>query len=179
LAFLFKLFGAIMAKPSKQKISLQDSDWDQLFPSKSFTIASTSIQVAPLSLEEISKVLNKLSSLADSLSDLNLGDGDGIAESGLSKEAGISVLSLVSTIMERSPDILSDISGLDEEDVKGLPLGTAVELFNFCLEVNISSQESLIKNLSKLGDQMARFTGNSQQKVTPRATIPLADSSNS
>lgn len=168
-----------MAKPSKQKIRLQDSDWDQLFPGKPFNIASTEIQVVPLSLQEISSVLAKLSLLADAIEGLDLDKVDTGSET-LTTEKGINVLNLVAIIMDKSPDILSDMSGVDVEDIQGLPLGTAVELFSFCLEVNIESQESLIKNLNKLGGKMAAFTGGTQKAApTQRATIPLADSSSS
>jgi hypothetical protein len=174
MAYFFKLIGVFMAKPAKQKVKLQDSDWEQLFPGKSFTIASTQVDIVPLSLQEISVVLAKLSDLANSLDSLNLTTA--VVEEGVTPEAGLNILNLVSIIMDESPDILSDMSGVDVEDIKSLPLGTAVELFTFCLEVNIDSQESLVKNLSKLGDKVATFTGGTQKSAqTQRATIPLAN----
>ena len=156
-----------MSKPIKQKVKLQESDWAALFPTKSFVIGTTTITIAPLSIEELSSVLNKLALISDKiqedLPETNLEDG--VAKS------SITILNLVNVIMENSPDILSDIANIEVDDIQSLPLDKALELFNFCLDVNIESQDSLVKNFAALGEKIQKFMGNQSQ--TPLTQIPL------
>jgi hypothetical protein len=171
-----------MAKPSKQKTRLQESDWAALFPSKSYMIGTSTIDIAPLSIQELSLVLNKLVQISDKISD-SLNDSESVDpidmeldESLISKnnaKTSLNVLNLVKIVMEESPDILSDISGIDVEDVKALPLDIALDLFNFCLDVNIESQDSLIKNFNGLGDRLSKFTGT--KPASSQTRIPLAN----
>lgn len=163
-----------MAKPFKQKVRLQDSDWASLFPSKKYVIGATEIEVSPLSIEELASILDKLSAISDKIQEAvpsleNLEDS--VAKSSLT------VIELVKIIMQESPDILSDLASVDVEDIKSLPLDKALDLFNFCLDVNIESQDSLIKNFNGLGDRLSQFMGN--KPASSQTRIPLASSSNS
>lgn len=154
-----------MAKPTSAKVKLIESDWDALFPSKQFVIGTSKIDIAPLSIEELASVLNKLSEISDKIQE-NV-PSDDLAE-GLTKSS-VTIINLVRVIMQESPDILSDISNIDVDDVRGLPLDKALELFNFCLDVNIESQESLIKNFEGLATRMTQFMGN--KKTTSPAPL--------
>jgi hypothetical protein len=148
-------------KPARQRTKLGDSDWTSLFPVKQYTIGTTSLDISPLSIQELSGVLDKLSNISNKIqSDLINNELDeGVAKS------SVTVINLVKIIMSESPDILSDISGLDVEDVQSLPLDKALELFNFCLDVNIESQEGLLKNFDGLTSRISKFT--SPKTMTP------------
>lgn len=158
-----------MAKPAKIKTKLVESDWTSLFPSKPYTIGTTTVDVSPLSIQELSGILEKVSLISDKIQtgillDENLSDG-------LTKSS-VTVINLIKIIMAESPDILSDISNIDVEDIQSLPLDKALELFNFCLDVNIESQESLIKNFNGLASRMTQFMGNKVPAPTLTEEIP-------
>jgi len=157
-----------MARQTKQKVRLQDSDWAALFPNKKYTIGATEVEITPLSIEELASILDKLSLISDKIQDNIPAPVEGADEA---TQTSLTILALLRIIMQESPDILSDMSGLDVEDIKSLPLDKALDLFNFCLDVNIESQDSLIKNFNGLGDRISQFMGT---KVTsPQTRIPL------
>ena len=150
-----------MSKPIKTKVNLKDSDWAALFPSKTYTIGTTSLEITPLSIEELASVLDKITLISDKIQDSDLSDiSDGVKTS-------LTVLNLVKIVMDYSPDILSDISGIELEDIKALPLDKALDLFNFCLDVNIESQTSLTKNFQGLTSRMKKFMGNQTAQALP------------
>ena len=67
-------------------------------------------------------------------------------------------------IANHAPELIADLSNVNVNDIKKLPLGAATELLSFCFEVNIKSQQGLEKNLGGVMDQMAIMLG---QKKTP------------
>lgn len=145
---------------TKETVQLQDSDWETLFPGVEFTIGTTKLKLQPLALEDISLILKKVTMITSQLSDLNLSMTD-------LTENSLKIVQLVELIVDEAPDILSQMSGLKESDVRALPLATSVELFNAALDVNIKSQEDLVKNFKGLADRFKTFTN-----PTARATLP-------
>ncbi len=141
---------------SKKIVKLQASDWDVLFPSEPFTINTTTFEVAPLSISGLSAVMKKTTKIIDKVVALDIDINN------LSGNAG-KIAEVVSLILLEAPEILTEMSGLDTEDVMQLPLDTAVELFNHCLDVNLKSQESLTKNFKGLGERVVKFMGNRSQ----------------
>lgn len=127
---------------------LQTSDWDILFPSEEFTIGQTVLRVEPLSLKALSSILRKLSEIATKFSEV------AIALEGVNSTDSLKMVEVVRFIIEEAPEILSEMSGLDKDDVQELPLTTALELFNKCVEVNLKSKEDLIKNFKLLGSKL-------------------------
>lgn len=152
---------------NKQKIRLKDNDWDALFPGEDFKIGSTIIVITPLSLKAIAAVASKLATIGTSISKLGVTVSQIDAE--LNKEANaiLGLVDVVGTILNEAPDILSEMSGLAEEDVQNLPIDVAVKLFTKCLEVNINSQEELVKNLKSLGTKFGQFLNPEIQTPTP------------
>jgi hypothetical protein len=75
---------------------------------------------------------------------------------------------LISTILEEAPEIISEMTGVHEDDIKNLPLDVVVDMFNVSLDVNLNSQEDLVKNLKSLGEKFNKFLGvETQQEPTP------------
>jgi len=140
---------------------LNNEDWDALFPGEEYKIASTTFRLVPLSLKGIATITTKLSKMASIFasvqSTLSLEDVD-------SRNIE-SITGVVEIIMEKAPEILSVMSGLHIEDIQRLPLTVAVDLFNKCLDVNIESQESLIKNFKTLGEKFNKFLGQEQTEL--------------
>lgn len=155
---------------NKKKFKLGANDWDQLFPGEEFVIAGTTLMIEPMDLRTLSHVLKKIGSVMDSFPKVNLADALEGSNNG-------AMLEFISKIVEDVPDVLSEMSGLDEEDVLRLPLDVGVELFTKCMEVNLQAKESLLKNLKKLGEGMAQMTQDGPpmaKKVDPIALATQA-----
>jgi hypothetical protein len=135
-----------------KKVKLQDSDWNVLFPAEDFVIGTTKLELIPLSLSGLARVTRKITQIIDKVNTLNLDFTD--------LQNASKIVELVALLLSDAPDILSEMSGLDVEDIQRLPLDTGVALFNTCLDVNLKSQENLTKNFKGLGEKVARFMGN-------------------
>ena len=166
-----------MAK-TKVKVRLKDTDWEALFPGEDFVIGSTTITIIPLSLKSIAAITAKLAKIGGSISKLGVSLSQVDAE--LNKEANtiLGLVDVVSTLLSEAPEILSEMSGLHTEDVQGLPLDTAVQLFAKCLDVNISSQEELVKNLKSLGSKFGQFMNPDMMTQTPAPRARVSTSVN-
>lgn len=142
-----------MGQRTKKKVSLKDNDWKELFPGEEFKIGSTSLILEPLSLKGLSFVIDKISRISESISKLEISFSD------LKGSDFIKLTGLVHLIVLEAPEILAEMSGLESDDIKEIPLDKAVELFIKCLDINILSQESLIKNFKELGVKIEKFAG--------------------
>ena len=145
---------------TKETVQLKDSDWDTLFPGEQFKIGSTELNLQPLALEDISLILKKVTMITSQLSELELSLEDLTGNS-------LKIVQLVELVVEEAPEILSQMSGLSTADVRSLPLATAVELFNAALDVNIQSQQDLLKNFKGLAARFQTFTNPTAQAEVP------------
>lgn len=141
-----------MSKP----VQLKQTDWDILFPVDFFTIGETKLEITPLSLQSISVIAKYLTKIITKINTLNVNLDQ------LSSESS-KIVEIVYLILEDAPEILQELSGLHVDDVKKLPLDTAVSLFALCMDVNLRSQESLVKNFKGLGDKVAKFMSGTNQ----------------
>jgi hypothetical protein len=151
------------------KVRLKDSDWESLFPGTEYTIASTVFRIKPLSLKGLAYISNKFSQIGAKISVLNFSLSDLDSES----RNITSITELISTILEEAPEIISEMTGLHEEDIKMLPLDVVVDMFNVALDVNLNSQEDLVKNLKSLGEKFQKFLG-AETKPEPTPAIDPA-----
>ena len=152
-----------MAREQK-KVSLNDSDWDALFPQTKYVLGTTEIYIQPLSLESLASIIEQVQKIALEVTKLNF-----TAEN-FTGEESIGMIQLVALIIKQAPNILSDMSGVNVKDIQSLPLAPAVELFNKCLDVNIESQDSLLKNFKELGTKFQKLTqaeAPARMKLTP------------
>jgi hypothetical protein len=129
---------------------LAESDWEILFQATDYKIGSTVLELTPLSLASLARITRRLTAIVDKVSALELN-----LES-LGSDASKIIL-LVELLLTDCPEILSELSGLDVNDVQRLPLDIAVELFNVCVDVNLQSQDNLVKNFKGLGGKVAKF----------------------
>lgn len=136
-------------------VKLKESDWEVLFPAEDFKIGETTLELIPLSLAGLATITRRLTQMVDKVVALEL------SLDSLTSEAG-KIVQLVALILGDAPEILAEMSGVDLDDIKRLPLDVAVSLFSACLDVNLRSQESLLKNFKGLGGKVAKFMGGNQ-----------------
>lgn len=145
-------------------IRLKADDWDALFPGEDYIIASTTFKIVPLSLKGISTITNKLSKVASVFATIQMTLAD------MDSRNIEAITSVVQVLMDEAPEILSIMSGVHKDDIQKLPLTVAVDLFNKCLDVNIDSQESLVKNFKALGEKFNKFLGQETQELPTEKT---------
>lgn len=139
------------------KVTLNSEDWLALFPETNFKIGTTTLRLMPLTVSTVARVLKQLSGISSLLVE------EGLTLKDLSRDNVPAIITLVSVIMAQAPGILSEMSGLDEFDVQRLPLNVAVDLFIACLDLNLASQEGLVKNFNRLGEKIVALTGTNQR----------------
>lgn len=149
---------------NRQKVKLAESDWEALFPGSEYALGKTKFMLYPLSLSSLALIARRISDVTDKISDLKLSPDDFTGAAGESS----TLVQFVKLLLDEVPEVLAEMSGLDTEDAKELPLGEAVKLFNACLDVNINSQQSLVKNLQELGDKFRTFTQGTEAPMTAR-----------
>lgn len=133
------------------KVKLSDSDWSVLFPQQEYKLGRTTLYLVPLSLVGLANIMAQVNTIVNKMEKLGVPLGELVA-------TPQNVTLLVTTIVQDAPSILSELSGLDEEDVSKLPISAAVDLFSICLDVNLNSQEGLVKNFKRLGEKVAKMT---------------------
>jgi len=142
------------------KVKLSEGDWELLLPSKSVTLGGTVVDIKPLGLEEFVKAVTRITTIREdfaqagvTLENFNTGEG-------LTKFATI--------LIEKLPDVLSDATKLEVNDLKRLPLASAVCLLDAVLEANIESQDGLLKNFEALAGKVSRLMG-SMSETSPNS----------
>lgn len=169
-----------------KKVKLTNDDWKDLLPGENYKLGHTTLFIQPLGIEALAKVLKRLEEVIKIWKDMILRDQEEVKFQGSKKKKGNQhkaknkkeTQSLVERILEMLPklsqmiqehgiDIISDLAGVVKEDIARLPAKESVKLFEFCLEVNIKSQEGLEKNFQSLGWMVARLT---QGPATARQT---------
>lgn len=123
----------------KTKLKL---DWEVLFPTRKVMVGTETVILRPLSVRQLSDSITILSGLIDAFVEA------GITWDNYKEYANLVKLTCV--FFERAPHLVSDVTGIDEEDIQSLPLNNAVELIVAAIEVNMESRESLEKNLLRL-----------------------------
>ena len=99
---------------SGDKIKLKSDDWSALFPETPFTIGTTTLHLIPLSLSRLSRIITRLNLVGDQLAALNVDVGQ------LSSKDAKSMLAILLVILEHAPSVLTELSGVSEEDLQML-----------------------------------------------------------
>lgn len=174
-----------MSEDDVKKVSLTQDDWEMLLPSEEYKLGKTTLTIEPLGIKVLAKVLKKLESIITTWKDVILDKSEVQAQEfikqakgkGKKKKGGFvneikpsetqtliekieQVLPRISEmILEHGIDIVSDLSGVKKNDISRLPPKEAMSLFQFCLEMNIKSQEGLEKNFASLAQMVLALTG--------------------
>jgi hypothetical protein len=124
-----------------EKISF-DVDWDNLFPGKPFVVADKSHNVTPLNIEGIAKISKKIRVILPILK------SEGIDWNNLNDPEVI--IKLVPILMDNTPDIVSEATGISIESLVKFPPAYLLEIVTIAIEVNLESKEALEKNFEGL-----------------------------
>lgn len=124
---------------TRQKLSI---DLDSLFPGTAITIGNQSIVIRPLSIEQLSVLSKKATSL-----------GSVLAEKDITWENFNNPKNLVSIaiiLLENAPDILEEASNIEVDDLKRLPLEIIMNIVDAIITENMKSKEGMEKNFKSL-----------------------------
>jgi hypothetical protein len=155
-----------------QKIRLSEEDFELLLPGKVITIGKSQVTIKPLSIEKLKDALRRLNAIGGVLTDA------GVTMANYSE--GTTLFKMVEIILEKAPELLSDVSNIALEDLLRLPLVTNTAILNTVLEINIESQQGLEKNLQSLVDMIGLLqSGSLGEKPVPEAPVQEASSNDS
>lgn len=134
-----------------------------LFQVDTYKIGDNNIDLRPLSVFELISVLSRIKKLKDSfvgegksvgiLVEQSAGPGDMLEELPVDVEPEVDVykfIDIIVSVINEAPDILSDCTGIHEDDIKALPLDVVVDLAAHVVAINMKSKESLMGNWNSL-----------------------------
>ena len=128
-------------------IKLDQKDWQILFKTETFKLGQTKLELRPLSLRDIPKVVGDIAKIVETCK-----------QKGLSVETWAdNFQKVILSILPDVPGLLSVMSGLDPDDISKLPLAVALELAKKCLQVNLDDVENLLKNLTALVEALTEM----------------------
>ncbi|MCP3683861.1 MAG: hypothetical protein GY861_14345 [bacterium] len=125
-----------------ERTKIQLDDFDELFPGESIVIGSQTIIIPPLRLEQVMAMFKKGKILIKKLNEV------GVTWENLTSYE--SLFKIAETAFAFSPDLLEEASNIQMKDLKRLPMEPIVKIVEAIIKVNVSSRDSLIKNLRSL-----------------------------
>lgn len=137
-------------------------DWDALFPGKEIDLYGEKIFIKPMESQQIGRVISNVKSL------IQVFDEQDITFENYKNPDKL--LALLDIIMQNSPEIISEATGISLEDINRLPIDANLLLLVTAVEVNLESKESLEKNLSCLTKKLQEL-GEEQPVETPKQTV--------
>jgi hypothetical protein len=123
-------------------INLSDEDFEALLPGSPVALGKKTLVIRPLGLEGLKLVFTLLLTKVEDFTKM------GITRDNFNKPDKIPVLA--GFLMSELPEVFEMLSGLNRESFKKLPLAKVVELLTVIIQVNITSQDTLSKNLLAL-----------------------------
>lgn len=127
-------------------INLSTDDWDDLLQGDTITLGKTTVVISPLGIAQLKNMSLKVKALMEALAE------KGINSSNF--DAPENMANTFTTLVERVPELMEEATGINRDDIARLPLAKGVELLRKVIEVNVKSQETLVKNLQALGEAM-------------------------
>ena len=137
-----------------EKISLMTFIED-IFPQQKVKVGTGSIVLKAMPFGTLVSIIAQLKELGATLKEQGV-TWDNYQEQEFTMKAAI-------TIVEEFPELLSEVTTIDIESLKAIPLDVLVEIISATVEVNMSAKDKFIKNFQSL-------TGNFQKmmKVTKK-----------
>ena len=126
---------------AKERITFE-VDIDELLPGDEFKIGKETIIIRPLGLLQYKTILGRLRTVYDDLNALNI-NGENLRKPE-------SVLVIADLVMTKFPDVLEEATNISSTVLDKLPLEIILALIDKCLEVNLRSKESFLKNWNSL-----------------------------
>lgn len=145
-----------------EKTKLQPSDWEILFPSQPYKLGNTILYIEPLSLVNLNNIIKHLTLVYERV----LEEHPSFDKNSNVEELNIDWSIVATVVLEETPEVLSELSGLDVSDVKRLPVAVALDLLNKCFEINLESKEDLMGNLQGLGKKVMSLLNGPDNTIT-------------
>lgn len=127
-------------------INLSTDDWDDLLQGDTITLGKTTVVISPLGIAQLKNMSLKVKALMEALAE------KGVNSSNF--DAPENMANTFTTLVDRVPELMEEATGVNRDDIGRLPLAKGVELLRKVIEVNVKSQETLVKNLQALGEAM-------------------------
>jgi hypothetical protein len=128
----------------------------ELIPSKNVDVYGETVCIRPLTLEKVGLLVPKLQSHLSALTELNV-----TLDTISGENNGAVILDLVSYFVTNGVDVLEDMSGVEAEVFKVIPIDKSVDIITAVIEINSDSAENLLKNW----DSLAKILGKYVQKI--------------
>jgi len=139
-----------MSESKQDKRKLTDEDWDLLLPGKEVKLGNTRIEVKPLGFQEFVRTVRRLGEVREQLA------GEGLTLENFNEPQNL--LKLVGVVMDEIPELMSDVLCVEQADLELVPVTVMVDVARTVIEVNVKSQEGLLKNLTALARGMGEIT---------------------
>ncbi len=130
-------------------------DWDSLFPGDTISIGTTPVVIKPLGVLSLATIAKQLKGFGPLLT------AEGVTWENYGTPENL--IKLASILLEQFPDVISEATNIDVEDISRLPIHVIVALVDKVLEVNLKSREDLEKNFLSLAEKFQKVM-NPQQK---------------
>ena len=131
-----------------ERVKLNEGDWNEIFNIELFTLGKTELPLKALVLEDLADVCALIGKAGDAVMEKMPVFED--KEKTISQKIEESIPTIAKIVANDFPEVLQKMSNLHIADIKKLPAGTQVELALKCIEINLESMESLLKNLPAL-----------------------------
>lgn len=164
-----------MSTSNKDKKSIEDFDWDSLFPgqqSKVLRLTETEyLRLHPLTLSNLAVVMRAVSTIKEDIREA-FSKNEYLADlplmavmenNALLMEA---VTSIFPIILEKCPIIFCELLGLDENVIKRLPVALLSEAVLEALELNLKEKDVFLKNLKALAGKVGEILKPQTKAVT-------------
>lgn len=137
-------------------IDLSDEDLDLLAPGIEFPIGKTVLHIRPLSLTNYAKLVKRIKEVVSQLS--GNPEFDAIVEKvktmDFSDILNPAILGIIPEVVQLAenylPELLELLTSVNRDSISKLPPDITISLLQVCVEVNLESQGSLVKNLVAL-----------------------------
>lgn len=127
-------------------VKLSDRDWEILIPGVDFKLGNTTLKLKPLGLVSTKRAVSLIKDSLEFLAEKGVNE--------LNYSAPKSILEIAHLVLDKAPELLSESSGLDVEDLNRVPMSVAISLVLEVINVNLQSNEDLIKNLTALAETL-------------------------
>jgi len=117
-------------------------DLESLFPGDTIDICGNTVDIRPLSIQQLAVIARKLKGFGSILSE------EGVTWDNYNQPENLLKLAVI--LLEHAPDVLEEGSNIAIEDLQVLPIEVVVEVLDKVIEVNMKSKEKLEKNFKSL-----------------------------
>ncbi|MEO5332152.1 MAG: hypothetical protein H7839_09025 [Magnetococcus sp. YQC-5] len=139
----------------QQNIStLDDGDWEALFPGEELVIGNKTFYLRPLGLDGYSRVVQLVTTSIQQAKEsrvLEKMQGESLSVD----EALVIGQLVVKLLSENIPEVIEICLGLNRADAARLPPGVVTGIVERIIDINAKSQEGFVKNLVALIQKVA------------------------